>query len=184
MQFSHCIISVVLKGCLKEEHENWHERWRAERKVAAVYQRDHRWSILRHSMGGALPLYCLTVDMMLIGFHLSKDSVPSERHVSQSFMKVLIWGNINLKCYKFLSIKTLHVTVNVVAACLIWLVCLINMDVDEISADRILWVSDEYQILNVFMLFCTHLLQGLIFHSYQSQCVNPSWSDVFLREKL
>lgn len=95
-------------------------------------------------------------------------------HVSQSFMKVLIWGNLNLKCYKFLSIKTLHVTVNVVAACLIWLVCLINMDVDEISADRILWVSDEYQILNVFMLFCTRLLQGLIFHSYQSQCVNPS----------
>lgn len=40
MQFSHCLISVVLKGCLKEEHEYWHERWRAERKVAAVYQRE------------------------------------------------------------------------------------------------------------------------------------------------
>lgn len=175
MQFSHCIISVVLKGCLKEEHENWLERWRAERKVAAVYQRDHRWSVLRHSMGGAHPLYCLTVDMMLIGFHLSKDPVASE-HVTyhRALWKYWFGLNINLKCYKFLSIKTLHVTVNAVAACLIWLVCLINMDVDESSADRILWVSDEYQILNVFMLLCTRLLQGLIFHSHQSQCVNPS----------
>ncbi len=83
-----------------------------------------------------------------------------------------------------MSIQTLHVTVNAVAACLIWLGCLINMDADEISADRILWVSDEYQILNDFMLLCTGFLQGLIFHSYQSQRVTPSWPDVFLRETL
>ncbi len=150
--------------------------WKMESREegsCCLSERDHKWSILRHSMGGARPLYCLTVDMMLIGFHLSKDPVPSE-HVTYHRALWMYWFEETwILNATFLSIQTLHVTVDAVAACLIWLVCLINMDADEISADRILWVSDEYQILNDFMLLCTGFLQGLIFHSYQSQRVIP-----------
>lgn len=86
-------------------------------------------------MGGVHPLCCLTLDMMLTGFHLSKDPVPSG-HVTYCITELYeSIGNINLKHYKFLSIKALHVTFSAVAACLIRLVCFINMDAEESFAD-------------------------------------------------
>lgn len=65
---------------------------------------------------------------------------------------------VNLKHYKFLSIKALHVTFSAVAACLIRLVCVINMDAEESFADCECQMS-----IRSWVFLCTCLQQGHIF---------------------